>query len=90
MILQRLSAAAPHALLLVDLAYTEFADVDLTATCLKLPKRRGGAHVFQGLGFGRAASWLRDGPQTDYRLAPCGRWAILSGAHLVEACIVAA
>lgn len=35
--LQRLSAAAPHALLLVDLAYTEFADVDLTATCLKLP-----------------------------------------------------
>jgi histidinol-phosphate aminotransferase len=31
------SAAAPHALILVDLAYTEFADEDLTATALALP-----------------------------------------------------
>jgi len=35
--LRRLSAAAPHALLLVDLAYTEFADHDLTPDALALP-----------------------------------------------------
>lgn len=35
--LARLSAAAPQALLLVDLAYAEFADEDLTAAALALP-----------------------------------------------------
>lgn len=35
--LSRLSAAAPQAVLLVDLAYTEFADVDLTPHALTLP-----------------------------------------------------
>jgi histidinol-phosphate aminotransferase len=35
--LGRLSAAAPHALLLVDLAYAEYADEDLTAAALALP-----------------------------------------------------
>jgi histidinol-phosphate aminotransferase len=35
--LRRLSAAAPRALLLVDLAYVEFGDDDLTATALALP-----------------------------------------------------
>lgn len=35
--LQRLSEAAPHALLLVDLAYAEFADEDLTEIALGLP-----------------------------------------------------
>lgn len=35
--LQRLSAAAPQAILLVDLAYTEFADFDLTDAALSLP-----------------------------------------------------
>jgi HAD superfamily hydrolase (TIGR01548 family) len=35
--LERLSHAAPHALLLVDLAYGEFADEDLTAAALSLP-----------------------------------------------------
>lgn len=35
--LRRLAAAAPGALLLVDLAYTEFADDDLTAAVLDLP-----------------------------------------------------
>jgi len=35
--LKKLSAAAPQALLLVDLAYTEFADLDLTQTALSLP-----------------------------------------------------
>jgi histidinol-phosphate aminotransferase len=35
--LERLSAAAPRAVLLVDLAYTEFADEDLTGAALALP-----------------------------------------------------
>ena len=35
--LRTLSAAAPKSLLLVDLAYTEFADVDLTEVVLSLP-----------------------------------------------------
>jgi len=35
--LRRLSEAAPGALLLVDLAYVEFADEDLTAAALSLP-----------------------------------------------------
>ncbi len=35
--LTALSAAAPQAVLLVDLAYTEFADDDLTARALELP-----------------------------------------------------
>jgi histidinol-phosphate aminotransferase len=35
--LRRLAAAAPHALLLVDLAYGEFADSDLTAAALSHP-----------------------------------------------------
>jgi histidinol-phosphate aminotransferase len=35
--LVRLSAGAPHALLIVDLAYAEFADEDLTDAALRLP-----------------------------------------------------
>lgn len=35
--LRELSAAAPHAMLLVDLAYTEFADEDLTPVAAELP-----------------------------------------------------
>lgn len=35
--LKRLSASAPHAILLVDLAYIEFAEQDLTPTALALP-----------------------------------------------------
>ncbi len=35
--LRRMSLAAPHALLLVDLAYAHFADKDLTANVLSLP-----------------------------------------------------
>ena len=35
--LRRLAAAAPGAVLLVDLAYAEFADQDLTAAALELP-----------------------------------------------------
>ncbi|MHA1568914.1 MAG: aminotransferase class I/II-fold pyridoxal phosphate-dependent enzyme [Alphaproteobacteria bacterium] len=35
--LEKLAAAAPHALILVDLAYAPFADIDLTPTVLRLP-----------------------------------------------------
>jgi histidinol-phosphate aminotransferase len=35
--LQRLSAAAPHAILVIDLVYGEFADDDLTPAALALP-----------------------------------------------------
>lgn len=35
--LRRLSAAAPHAIILADLAYIEFADEDLTPVALSLP-----------------------------------------------------
>lgn len=35
--LRRLAAAAPQAILLVDLAYTEFADEDLTSAALEIP-----------------------------------------------------
>lgn len=35
--LEQISAAAPTAVVLVDLAYTEFADVDLTPASLELP-----------------------------------------------------
>ena len=39
--LRRLAAAAPHAVLLVDLAYGEFADVDLMPVVLTLPNAVG-------------------------------------------------
>lgn len=69
--LRRLSAAAPHAMLMVDLAYTEFADVDLTSTALSLPnavivRTFSKAFGLAGLRVGYAASsnaevitWLR-------------------------------
>ncbi len=65
-----LSAALPHAVLLVDLAYVEFADDDLTATVLALPnaigfrtfsKAWGLAGLRVGYAFGAAnlMQWLR-------------------------------
>lgn len=80
--LQRLSAAAPQALVLVDLAYTEFADVDLTAMCLKLPnvvvvrtfsKAWGlaGLRVGYAMGPKQIIDWLRavGGPYSVSRLS---------------------
>ncbi len=55
--LRRLSAAAPHALLLVDLAYGEFADVDLTEVALSLPN----AVVFRTLSKAWGLAGLRVG-----------------------------
>jgi histidinol-phosphate aminotransferase len=68
--LRRLSAAVPGALLVVDLAYTEFADVDLTATALSLPNAiivrtfskawgLAGLRVGYAVGPANVISWLR-------------------------------
>lgn len=68
--LRALSAAAPHACLLVDLAYTEFADVDLTPEALALrnavatrtfSKYYGlaGARVGYAMGNADVIAWMR-------------------------------
>lgn len=68
--LERLSNAAPRALLIVDLAYTEFADLDLSEVALALPnavitrtfsKARGlaGLRVGWAAGAAEAIAWMR-------------------------------
>ena len=68
--LRRVAAAAPHALILLDGAYAEFADEDLTALALTLPnvvmvrtfsKARGlaGLRVGYALAPERVADWMR-------------------------------
>lgn len=68
--LRRVAAAAPHALILLDGAYVEFADEDLTALALTLPnvvmirtfsKARGlaGLRVGYALAPERIADWMR-------------------------------
>lgn len=68
--LRRLSAAAPAALLLVDLAYVEFADEDLTQPALELPNAlvtrtfskalgMAGLRIGYALGSERIIGWLR-------------------------------
>ena len=65
--LRRLSEEIPHAMLMVDLAYVEFADEDLTATALSLPnavvfrtfsKASGMAGLRLGYAMG-AVRWIR-------------------------------
>lgn len=69
--LRRLSQAAPHALLLVDLAYAEFADEDLMPVGLALPNALvlrtlskawglAGARVGFALGPAEVIGWLRN------------------------------
>ena len=60
--LRRLSEAAPRALLLVDLAYVEFADDDLTAAALALPN----AVVFRTL----SKAWGLAGLRIGYAAGP--------------------
>lgn len=60
--LRRLSRGAPRALLLVDLAYAEFADADLTATALALPN----ALVVRTL----SKAWGLAGLRVGYALGP--------------------
>ncbi len=68
--LRRVAEAAPYALVLLDGAYAEFADEDLTALALSLPnvvmirtfsKARGlaGLRVGYALAPGRIADWMR-------------------------------
>lgn len=66
--LRRLSAAAPHALLIVDLAYVEFADVDVTMAALELPN----ALVFRTL----SKAWGLAGLRVGYAVGPetCIGW----------------
>lgn len=60
--LRRLSEAAPHALLIVDLAYVEFADVDLTRVALELPN----AVVIRSM----SKAWGLAGLRVGYALGP--------------------
>jgi histidinol-phosphate aminotransferase len=64
--LRALSAAAPNALLMVDLAYTEFADEDLTGAALELPN----AVVTRTL----SKAWGLAGLRVGYAAGPT--WAI--------------
>lgn len=68
--LRRISAAAPHALLIVDVAYAEFADEDLTPTALSLPNAiairtfskawgLAGLRVGYAIGPAEIIGWLR-------------------------------
>ena len=90
--LRRLSAGAPRSLLLVDLAYAEFTDVDLTSAALALPntivaRTLSKAWGLAGLRIGymagpeRVIGWLRaaGGP---YSVA--GPSLALAGARLAE------
>lgn len=60
--LMELSRAAPHALLIVDLAYTEFADRDLTEVALGLPN----AVVIRTL----SKAWGLAGVRVGYAVGP--------------------
>lgn len=88
--LRRLSEAAPQALLLVDLAYGEFADDDLTQTALSLPnaivlrtmsKAWGLAGLRVGFALGQAdlVRWLRVAGQP---YAVSGPSLVLAAARL--------
>jgi len=59
---QRLAAERPDVLLLVDLAYAEFADQDLTAVCLELPN----AVVVRSL----SKAWGLAGLRVGYAVGP--------------------
>jgi histidinol-phosphate aminotransferase len=72
--LRRLSETAPHAVLLVDLAYVEFADEDLTATALALPN----ALVFRTL----SKAWGLAGLRVGYVAGPADLIAPLRAAGL--------
>lgn len=87
--LRRLSERAPQALLIVDMAYGEFADTDLTATVLALPNAvmmrtmskawgLAGLRVGYAAGALQAITWMRaaGGPYAVSRpsLAIAERW----------------
>ncbi len=72
--LRALSVAAPHALLLVDLAYVEFADDDLTEAALALPN----AVVVRTL----SKAWGMAGLRVGYALGPAPVLAWMRAAGL--------
>jgi histidinol-phosphate aminotransferase len=82
--LRRVSAAAPNALLMVDLAYTEFAEEDLTAFALGLPnavviRTFSKAYGLAGLRVGYAASRntrVIDALRAAGHPYPCSAWSV--------------
>ncbi len=84
--LEQLSAAAPNAVLVVDLAYGEFADHDLTAAALALPN----AIVTRSLSKAWGLAGLRVGcavgaPRLIEALAPAGNPYPISGVSIALA-----
>ncbi len=91
--LERLSRRAPGALLVVDLAYTEFADEDLTGAALALPNAvvvrtfskawgLAGLRVGYAVGGAEVISWLRAVGQPYAVAAPSAAIAAWARAHL--------
>jgi histidinol-phosphate aminotransferase len=95
--LRRLSERAPQALLIVDMAYGEFADVDLTATVLSLPNAvmmrtlskawgLAGLRVGYAAGSLQAITWMRaaGGPYavSGPSLAIAERWLATGGSAM--------
>lgn len=87
--LRRLSEGAPHAVLLVDLAYEEFADEALTGVVRALPNAIGvrtlskawglaGLRIGYAFGPARMIAWLRAAggpfPVSSVAVALAGRW----------------
>jgi histidinol-phosphate aminotransferase len=70
--LEALAAAAPHALIAVDLAYGEFAAVDLTPTALALPN----AVVFRSF----SKAWGMAGLRVGYAMGPAPLIGLLRAA----------
>ncbi len=97
--LETLSKAAPHALIVADLAYTEFADVDLSTACLRLPnvvavrtfsKAWGlaGLRVGYAMGPKSIINWMRavGGPYSVSRLSlQLMMWRLEQGQEAVHA-----
>lgn len=70
--LRAVAAAAPHALIAVDLAYGEFADTDLTTAALALPN----AVVFRSF----SKAWGLAGLRVGYAMGPAPLIALLRAA----------
>ena len=81
--LERISAAAPSALLLVDLAYVEFADVDLTKAALALPLTVVVRSLSKAWGLaGLRVGWAAGDPEVIGWMRACGHPYAVSGPSL--------
>lgn len=96
---RKLAAAAPHAVILLDLAYIEFADEDPTLEALKIPNvvvtrtfskawGMAGFRVGFALGDERIISWLRacglPYACSGYSLLAASRWRIQGKKRMAE------